>query len=70
MVIDLGLEPRAQGLRNKLISGHSTSHSSTQSEREKDTFSSWGVQGLPTGTCLVSLLAGPAVLTCPEITDH
>ncbi len=55
---------------NQLIGGHSTSHSSSQSEREKDAFPSWGVQGLPTGTCLVSLLAGPAVLTCPEIMDH
>ena len=52
---------------NQVIGGHSTNHSVNQSEREKELFPAWAVQGLPTGTCLISTMAGPVVLTCPEI---
>ena len=52
----------------QLSGGHSTNATVSLGERDKDLFPAWGIQGLPTGTCLISTMAGPVVLTCPEIT--
>ena len=52
----------------QLSGGHSTSATVSLGERDMELFPAWGIQGLPTGTCLVSAMSRPIVLTCPEIT--
>jgi len=51
----------------QLVGGHSTNNTVNHGERDKELFPAWGIQGLPTGTCLISTMAGPVVVTCPEI---
>jgi TraM recognition site of TraD and TraG len=62
-----GTSAASGGADQHLAGGHSTNLTVSLGEREKDVFPAWGVQGLPTGTCLMCTMSGPAVVTCPEI---
>lgn len=55
---------------DQLVGVHGTNNTVSHGERDKELFPAWGIQGLPTGTCLISTMAGPVVVTCPEITSE